>query len=379
MGAYLAQQCIIYTIDTKSCYNQKNARMLIRWSRNNGYMININFQSQNINLLEYSENENENDLSKLKSSCIISGILLLIMFIFLTIANYNAFLREMVLGHSFFTIEIVVGVLFLIGLFNGIKIYKIRDKVTTDVICRIFDKKVDTIMYEPILNKYCFIHEAQNLLVDNDIEFLIKKKADDKEYKEYILPRTMLSGKYKDVKFILIQYRLLPHDVGAFKDTDDGWIEYKSSTSYFKKNKWYIHLELPQDIGCNLVIKKGTHPYSKNFIETEDISFNENYSIHGDNEKMAFKILSPKRLIRLRDILEQELVESLKYSSFQITFANKTLDIVTQNRVELKIKPTIHRVQDLSIYERTADIYLNTIKQFIDQLELDNKIYGKGF
>ena len=178
-----------------------------------------------------------------------------------------------------------------------------------------------------------------------------------------------LRGEYKNIAFS-------QSDVTISEEHYTG--RQKTSVTYFK-GRWMI-FDFNKNFDCDLLVHDKSFNYadhrkslfSKEFekIRFENIEFNKTFESYTNNEQEAFYIITPHIMDSMTELREKT------NGALIFCFCRNQLHIGVNNRRDA-FEPPIFRPIDVESAISDISYDVSIITRFVDELNLDRKVYKK--
>lgn len=252
------------------------------------------------------------------------------------------------------------------------------------IICALLMAIIKSVSNGKDINK--FYKEFKNIFVLKTLQRFFENidyKSEEGFTKEYIDDVGMLdtgdriysndyiSGTYKDIKFEQSDIHIeKKHE----EEDDDGNKEEVWETIFMGR---LMVFDFNKNFKANIQVvshtfSANTLPWKKKFsnVKMEDIEFNKNFSVYAESEHEAFYILTPHFMEKIKDITKK------LNCGVMFGFVDSRLHIAIDNNDDSFEYNVFKPINEQEI-EEDIDKDIRIITNFVDELNLDNNLFGK--
>ena len=253
--------------------------------------------------------------------------------------------------------QFYIGGLALIGIIFGSTINKKK---------RVYKKLYNEVIVRTVFERYFDIREFNS---DYGIPYSAIKNTRMMKMGNTYSSNDFLCGEYKNIAFS-------QSDVTISEEHYTG--RQKTSITYFK-GRWMI-FDFNKNFDCDLLVHDKSFNYadhrknlfSKEFekIRFENIEFNKAFESYTNNEQEAFYIITPHIMDSMTELREKT------NGALIFCFCRNQLHIGVNNRRDA-FEPPIFRPIDVESAISDISYDVSIITRFVDELNLDRKVYKK--
>ncbi len=233
---------------------------------------------------------------------------------------------------------------------------------------------------------YIFYKEFKSIFVLNSLHCFFENidyKSEEGFSKKYIMENVgmlntgdnfysndYISGTYKGIKFeqsdIHIEEKHEEEDDGNKKDVWETIFMGRLMVFDFNKS-FKANIQV-----ASHHFRANTLPWKKKFsnVKMEDVEFNKQFSVYAENEHEAFYILTPHFMAKIKDIIKKLNCDIM------FGFVDSRLYIAIDNHDDSFEYNVFKPINEQEIEEDIVKD-IKVITNFVDELNLDNNLFGK--